>query len=282
MTSTTSSTDRPPPSNGVVPSRDGTPISFTVTGAGPCVVLVEPVGHFRDVSAFDGVAELLADRFSVITYDRRGRGASTTMASPYSPQREVEDLAAIIDVAAGGSAFVYGYSSGALVALHAAAAAVAIDGLAVLEPPLHDQDAMLPDPLTSRLVELVAAGRHDDVVLEFHESIGVPSEFIDQMRITPQWAAMVGIAPTFVHDCIISDATITDVLAAVHVPTLVLDSEASTDDLTGSAAQVAARLPNTTHRSLPGEWHTVDDDILAAALLDHFTPTVDTNTGEVT
>ncbi len=151
MTSPTSNTDDRRSINGVVPSQDGTPIGFTRTGAGPCLVLVEPVGHFRDFSAFDGLEALLVDCFSVIVYDRRGRGASTPMASRYSPQREVEDLAAIISAEAGGSAFVYGYSSGALVALHAAAAEIAIDRLAALDPPAHDQDADRPDPLTARL-----------------------------------------------------------------------------------------------------------------------------------
>ncbi len=255
---------------GSVFSADGTAIGFAIEGAGPLLVLVEPVGHFREFSAFDALVPLLAAHFLVVTYDRRGRGSSAD-AAPYSPQCEVEDLAAII-AEFGDSAFVYGYSSGALLALHAAAAGIGIERLVVLEPPLHEPCVERPDPLTTRLEGLLVAERNAEVVAAFHESIGVPEEFIDQMRATSHWEAMVTIAPTFVYDCIISDVTTLEVLAAVAIPTLVLDSDGSTDDLTGSAAQAAARLPNATNRSLPGEWHTVADDILAAAILDHLDP----------
>lgn len=256
-------------------SRDGTVIEFSQQGHGPVVVLVEPVGHFRQCSAFGGLAALLASHFSVVTYDRRGRGNSTDTA-PYSPQREVEDLSAVI-AGTGGSAFVYGFSSGALLALHSATAGAPIERLAVLEPPVRDFDAPRPDPLTARLADLIASGCQGDVVTAFHESIGVPPEFIDQMRTTPHWEAMVAIAPTFVYDCRISDATTPEVLAAVTVPTLVMNSEGSTEDLTGSAAQVSALLPNATHRSLPGQWHTVDDQLLATALIDFFDPSPSTH-----
>ena len=103
-----------------VTSRDGTRIAFERAGSGPVVILIDAAGHFRANSALDGLGGLLAAEFTVVRYDRRGRGDSDD-TPPYTPAREVEDLAALID-ATGGSAALYGYSSGCLVALHASAA----------------------------------------------------------------------------------------------------------------------------------------------------------------
>jgi pimeloyl-ACP methyl ester carboxylesterase len=251
-----------------VRSADGTRIAFDRLGDGPPVILVEAAGHYRDFSSFSGLAPLLSREFTVYTYDRRGRGESTD-TPPYAPEREVEDVAALI-AEAGGSAHLYGYSSGALLALHAAASGLPISRLALLEPPLRDDDADGPDPLTGELAELVAAGRNGDAVGRFHEAIGVPAEVIAEMRSTPEWAKMESVAHTLVYDCVISDATTSTLLRSVDVPTLVLDSQGSSDNLTGWAASVAAQLPHGSHRSLAGEWHGVTDEILAPALADFF------------
>jgi hypothetical protein len=251
-----------------VTSADGTSIVFDQTGDGEPLVLVDPALHWRDNSAFDGLVPLLSPHFCVHRYDRRGRGNSSDTL-PYAPDREVDDLAAII-AHAGGAAFVYGFSSGALLALRAAALGIPITRLAVLEPPLPDELSDQPDPLTGELAELIAAGGNADAVEHFNRSIGVPAEYIDEMRDTPQWAKLEAVAHTLVYDCKIADATTADLLRAVTVRTLVIDSEGSTDNLTGWAATVAARLPNATHISLPGEWHSVADDVLATELVKFF------------
>jgi pimeloyl-ACP methyl ester carboxylesterase len=249
-----------------VRSADGTRIAFERSGDGPPLILVEAALHYRDFSSFGGLVPLLGRDFTVLTYDRRGRGASSD-TPPYAPDREVEDLEALI-AAAGGSACLYGYSSGALLALRAAARGLPITRMALLEPPLQEEGAASPDPLTAELGELVAAGRDGDAVERFHRSIGVPPEFLAGMRQTPEWARMESVALTLVYDCMISDATSPALLRSVAVPTLVLDSEGSTDDLTGSAARVAAQLPRARHRSLAGEWHTVADEVLAPLLIE--------------
>lgn len=251
-----------------VRSADGTPIAFDRTGSGEPLILVEPAGHYRGLSAFDELRPRLVDRFSVYSYDRRGRGDSGD-AAEYSPSREMEDLAAILS-AAGRPAFVYGYSSGALLALHAAAQGLPIAKLALLEPPLQEPGST-PDPLTEQLAGLVAQGRFSDAVEHFHLSIGVPNEYVAQMRGTESFARMTAIARTLVYDCRLSEATSAALLASVRVPTLVLDSQGSTDDLTGWAASVARQLPCATHRSLPGQWHNVDSELLAATLMECFT-----------
>jgi pimeloyl-ACP methyl ester carboxylesterase len=251
-------------------SRDGTPIAFERTGRGPALILIEPAGRYRALSAFDDLTPLLTADFTVCRYDRRGRGESGD-ALPYAPDREVEDLSALID-AVGGEAFAYGYSSGALLAVHAAARGVRLDGLVLMEPPLQDGADEGPDPLTEELDDLVRNGRHEEAVTRFHAAIGVPDEMIDGMRGTDRWARMVGVAPTLVYDCRLSDAMRRDVLAAVGVPTLVLDSEGSSDDLTGSAATAAELIPGARHRSLPGEWHVVAPDLIAREIKAHLAP----------
>jgi len=245
----------------VTKSRDGTPIALECTGSGPALILIEPAGHYRALSAFDDLVPLLTPDFTVCRYDRRGRGESGDTL-PYSPDLEVEDLMALVD-ALGGQAFAYGYSSGALLALHAAAHGVPVAGLALMEPPLQHGAQEGPDPLTEGLANLVRAGRHEDAVAHFHAAIGVPDDMIEGMHGTERWERMVGIAPTLVYDCRLSDAMRPDVLAAVSMPTLVLDSEGSSDDLTGSAATAARLIPGARHKSLPGEWHVVAPDLIA-------------------
>jgi pimeloyl-ACP methyl ester carboxylesterase len=249
---------------GKVTSSDGTSIAFERTGAGPALVAVDAAGSYSGFRPLPPPVELLAAHFTVYVYDRRGRGASGDTL-PYAVQREVDDLAALI-AEAGGSAFVYAFSSGGLLALHAAASGLAIPKLALLEPPIEPRQTATGEPaFTAELAELVAAGRRRDAVEFFNRGIGVPDEIMEQTT-PPVWAALEAIAHTFVYDCMISDATSFELVRSVTAPTLVLNSQGSSDDLTGMGAAVAEALPNGTHRSLAGEWHGVPDDILAPVL----------------
>ncbi|MEV0900452.1 alpha/beta fold hydrolase [Actinoplanes sp. NPDC049802] len=240
-----------------VTSRDGTRIAYELTGSGPVLVLIDAAGHFRANSGLGELAGLLAGDFTVLRYDRRGRGESGDTA-PYAPAREVEDLAALID-ATGGSAALYGYSSGGLLALHAAAGALPVPGMVLLEPPVADEPG--PKEFTARLRELGGAE-----AVEFFLGGIVPGEVLAGMRGTPHWDAMVSVAPTLAYDCELSEATDAGLLGRVTTPVLVLDSAGSSGDLTGMAASAAALLPNATHRSLPGEWHGVPAPVLAPVL----------------
>jgi pimeloyl-ACP methyl ester carboxylesterase len=245
-----------------VRSADGTRIGMTCTGDGPPLVLVEPAVHHRAFSAFDGLVPLLRSEFMVVTYDRRGRGESGDTA-PYAVEREVEDLAAIIREA-GGPAYVHGFSSGALLAIQAVAHHLPIRRLTLLEPPIDD-DTEAQAAFTSQLRTRLEQDGNEAGLAFFLESI-MPPPMVNGMRAGPEWKAMTAVARTLVHDCVLSEATGTATLVAVDVPTLVLDSQGSTDDLTGMAATVARHLPNARYQSLPGGWHGVDDDELASAL----------------
>ncbi len=251
-------------------SADGTPIAFQTSGDGPAVILIEAAGHYRGLSSFEDVAPQLAQHLTVVEYDRRGRGESGDTA-PYGVAREVEDLAALIDHV-GGSAFVYGFSSGALLALHAAAAGLPIPRLAVLEPPLRDDGGSGTSEFTAQLAALADSGSPADLVTYFNEGIGVPPEVLDQMRGTAAWAAMESVAATLVYDGVVGDESTPALLAGVTQPTLVLDSLGSSDDLTGMAATVARGLLDGLHVSLPGAWHGPEPAALTHALLDFFRP----------
>jgi pimeloyl-ACP methyl ester carboxylesterase len=250
-----------------VRSADGTAIVFERSGTGPPLVLVDAAGHFRGFSSFRGLIDLLVGDFTVVHYDRRGRGDSGD-TPPYAVEREVEDLAALIEDV-GGAACLYGFSSGGLVALQAAARGLAVPAMVLLEPPIGtSEDRPAQAAFTAELDALVSAGRRDAAVEHFMVGIGVPPGVVEQVRGSPAWTAMASVAHTLVYDSRVSEATTTELLAAVTVPTLVLDSQGSSDDLTGMAASVAAQLPAGSHRSLPGSWHGVADEDLAPVLVE--------------
>jgi pimeloyl-ACP methyl ester carboxylesterase len=253
-----------------VTSADGTMIAYERTGHGPALILIDAAGHYRGFTSFAGLIDLLTSTFTVYHYDRRGRGRSTD-TQPYAVGREVDDLAALI-AEAGGSAYVYAFSSGGLLALHAASAGLPIPRMALLEPPIErDEDRSAQRLFTTELTNLLATGPPARAVEFYLTGIGVPDEIVASIRGSASWSAMESVAPTLVYDSLISEATSFDLLASVTVPTLVLDSEGSSDDLIGMAATVAGGLPSGFHRSLAGEWHGVSDQVLAPALIEFFT-----------
>lgn len=259
-----------PPTDLTVRSNDGTVIAYESTGEGPPLILIDAAAHYRTFSSFDGLVGLLAGDFTVIRYDRRGRGQSGDAAS-FVVQREVDDLAALI-AAVGGSAYVYAFSSGGLLAVHAAVHGLSIPKMALLEPPIApDDDRAEQRAFTRGLSDLVSAGDHEGAVNYYLTGIGVPDEILEGMRGTHAWSAMVDVAPSLVYDSMISEATTFDLLTSVQVRTLILDSEGSGDDLSGMAATVANGIPGAEHRSLAGEWHGVADEVLAPVLTEFFT-----------
>ncbi|MFB9882278.1 alpha/beta fold hydrolase [Planobispora siamensis] len=239
-------------------------------GTGPTLVLVDAAGGFRGFGPMGSLAQHLADRFTVVTYDRRGRGESGD-TPPYAVEREVEDLAAVIE-ANGGRAFVHGFSSGAVLALLGAAAGLPIPMLSLLEPPIVLDRSQQDDQgdLAAEIDELVAAGRRAEAVEHFHRSIGVPEEITAGLRQASFFPMLEGIAHTLAYDSRITPAVSRDTLRSVTVPALVVNSEASDDRLRGWAEEVAAALPQGRHLALKGDWHGVPDEVLAPALADFF------------
>jgi pimeloyl-ACP methyl ester carboxylesterase len=204
---------------GTVTSKDGTRITFDQSGEGPAMILV--VGAFNDRATGAPLAGSLERRFTVYNYDRRGRGESGDTA-PYAIEREIEDLDALI-AQAGGSACVFGYSSGAILALRAAAHGLAISQLALYDPPPTGARA---GQIAPQLTELIDAGRRGDVVELFQTgAVGIPAAVVAQMRNAPFRPALEKMAHTLVYKSMILGALPAGLITSVRIPTLVIDGE---------------------------------------------------------
>jgi alpha-beta hydrolase superfamily lysophospholipase len=249
-----------------VHSADGTEIAFDRLGEGPPVILVSGASTSRTVHA--SLAELLAVDFTVFNYDRRGRGDSGDTA-PYAVEREIDDIGAVM-TAAGGSAGLFGNSSGAVLALRATAAGLPVTRLALWEPPfMVDPDAPRRQrEYLTRLDELINAGRRGDAMALFMTTVGLPREQIEGMRRSPIWPDLEAVAPTLVYDAkVMGDSTLpADLGAAVRVPTLILTGGDSGRWADNAARAVTARLPAALHDVLAGQTHAVAWDVLAAPL----------------
>jgi pimeloyl-ACP methyl ester carboxylesterase len=164
-----------------VTSADGIVIAYERTGQGPALILIDAAGHYRGFTSLAGLIDLLAGTFTVYHYDRRGRGHSTD-TQPYAVGREVDDLAALI-AEAGGFAYVYAFSYGGLLALHAAMAGLPIPRMALLEPPIELNEDRSAQRLFSRELSNLLAARQPDRATEFYlTGIGVPDEIVVSMR----------------------------------------------------------------------------------------------------
>jgi len=258
-----------------VRSKDGTAIACDQSGDGPAIILVG--GAMSTRSASGPLAALLAPRFTVFAYDRRGRGDSGDTA-PYAVEREVDDLAALIGEA-GGSAFVFGHSSGAALALEAAARGLAITKLALYEPPfiVDDSRPPLPGDYVTQLTELIAAGRRGDAVAFFMTTgVGLPVEAVAQMRHDPMWPALEDVAHTLPYDgTIMGDTMRGNPLplkrwASVTVPTLVMDGGESPAWQRTAVQALVDVLPHAQRRTLEGQTHGVAPDALAPVLEEFF------------
>ena len=248
-------------------SADGTAIAFDRFGEGPPIIMV--VGAFNTRSTTEPLARALEQDFSVLNYDRRGRGDSGD-TTPYSIDREIEDLDALV-AAAGGAASVFGYSSGAVLALRAAARGLAITKLALYEPPFRADDSYpaLRGDLAERLAELVAAGRRGDAVELYQtEAVQIPPEVVAQLRHAPFRPGLEALAHTLVYDAtIIGDLSLpTELLASIATPTLVISGEQSSPVMRAAARAVAETLPNGRLCTLPGQGHDIRPEATAPVL----------------
>jgi pimeloyl-ACP methyl ester carboxylesterase len=247
-----------------VRSTDGTSIAFDRSGSGPALVIV--VGAFCDRQSKKSLAAGLAARHQVYEYDRRGRGDSAD-SGPWTIQREVEDLAAVI-AAAGGSAFVFGDSSGAALALEAAAAGLPIRAVAAYETPY------VPGPsqqIADELDELLATGNPDRAAERFL-GLFTPHQVIEQMKASPYWAHMVAFAPTLPREVrLCNDGTVpVERLAAITAPVLALAGGASPEPMRAAAAKIAAAVHRGQSTELEQAGHGVPDEVLMPVLNDFF------------
>ena len=263
-------------------SKDGTPIAFDQSGQGPALIVVAGATATRLAAA--SLAAALAPHFTVFAYDRRGRGESGDTA-PYAVEREVEDIEALI-TEAGGSAFVLGHSSGAVLALEAACLLpTKIIKLALYEPPfiVDHSRSPVPEEYAQHLIELNSLGRRGEAIIYFMtEAVGAPAEMVAQMQQSPMWPGLEAVSPTIAYDALIMGDTMRgnplprDKWASVTMPTLVMDGtvffgrEEGHAFLEHGANELANILPHAQRRTLEGQDHGVADDVLAPVLQEFF------------
>jgi pimeloyl-ACP methyl ester carboxylesterase len=259
-----------------VRSHDGTAIAFDRAGDGQPVILVDGALCHRTFGPSAPLAALLAKDFTVFTYDRRGRGDSGNSAE-YSAEREIEDIDALV-AQAGGSAFLYGHSSGAALALEAANHGVPVKRLALYEAPfvVDGTKPPMPNDYLPRLEASVAANRPGDAVKMFMKLVGVPAPFVFMMRLMPSWSKLVAVAPTLPYDIgLVAEYHKGKPLPAgrwtgVKVPTLVADGGKSPAWMRNGMKALASVLPNATYRTVEGQTHMLSAKAIAPVLTDFF------------
>jgi hypothetical protein len=254
-------------------SADGTEIAYEIVGSGPPVVLVDGAMCFRDSGPMRPIAAALSDRLAIGLYDRRGRGASGDTA-PFSVNREIEDVAAVIE-ALGGAAGVFGISSGGALALHAAAALgpATVTAVGVYEVPF------VPEPMragaagyTRGLAAALAADDRESALRLFFGRVGVPDEAIEGMSRSPFWPASLAIAPTLAYD----DAAMADsaipagLVRGLRIPVLGLAGEASPDFLRYGARGVAEAAAYGRFELVAGQTHAIEADAVTPHLTRFF------------
>ena len=261
-----------------VVSSDGTTIAFDRSGEGPAVILVAGAIQHRAIDpSFTQLASLLSGRFTVFTYDRRGRGESGD-TPPYAVEREIDDIAALIDEG-GGTASLFGMSSGAVLALGAAVRGLGVARLALYEPPfiVDDSRPPLPKDYVDRLTEMAESGRRGDAVEYFMTTgVGMPAEAVAPMRGAPFWPALEGVAHTLAYDGAIMSETMSGLplpperWTSVTVPTLAMDGGDSPPYQRNSVQALVDILPDARRRTLEGQTHEADPSVLAPVLEEFF------------
>lgn len=267
-----------------VTSKDGSRIAYDRYGAGPVVILVGGALGYRKFKKMEELARLLAERCTVINYDRRGRGDSTEV-KPFALEREIEDIQALIE-AEGGSASLWGWSSGGALALRAAATGIGVERLSVYEVPfMVTREAKRPTAdYGERLDQLVATGDRGGAVKHFmRNAIGIPAPFVALMQLLPMWKGLKAVAHTLPYDwAALGKHTMygaqlsKDEWTSVTMPTLVVYGAKSPAPLQEGSRALAEVLPNATLRELEGVSHNLKMNVLAPVLAEFLTGETDT------
>ncbi|SDS20802.1 alpha/beta fold hydrolase [Jiangella sp. DSM 45060] len=259
-----------------VTSKDGTTIAFDTYGEGRTLIMIDGATGYPAINPLNAeTGTLLADGFRTVAYDRRGRGNSTDTA-PYAIEREIEDLAALVDAAGGGPAVLFGWSSGGVLALDAAASGlVPVSHVVTFEPPFVVDDVRppLPSDYVEQLDAANAEGRPGDAVALFMTAAaGMPPEAVEGMRHSDFWPVMLGIAPTIAYDGRIMGTTMSgnplpvDRWASIDVPVLVMHGIDTWPALIPGPRALAELLPTATLQPVPGENHATTPEVLAPAM----------------
>jgi pimeloyl-ACP methyl ester carboxylesterase len=254
-------------------SKDGTTIAFDRLGEGPVIILIDGALCYRGFGPSGPLAARLARDFTVYTYDRRGRGESSDTL-PYAVEREIEDIEALIEEA-GDPVYLYGISSGAVLALKAAAklGTAKVPKLALYQAPLEFGDKAKQDfaQYTKQMDELLGANKRGDAVAFFLADM-IPPEIVEGMRHSPEWPLMEALAPTLAYDnAVMGDGALpAEAAKAATMPALVLDGSESPAFFHEAAETLAKAMPHAERKTLEGQTHMVSPEALAPVLEEFF------------
>lgn len=261
-----------------ITSKDGTKIAYEKTGQGPAIILVDGALCHRGFGPMRPLAKLLSADFSVLAYDRRGRGESGD-TQPFALEREIEDIEALISEA-GGSAFVYGASSGGALGIHAAAQLPSIKKFAMYEAPFNDDPDAVKNfkDYAKKLNELLAQGQQGEAVKLFMAFVGTPKGMIDNMAQSPMSVALEAVAPTLAYDAAaMGDGSVpVELITTITIPMLAM---AGTIAMTGgpgpafmrdTAQAITKAAPHGTYQVLEGQTHDVNPEAIAPILAAFF------------
>jgi pimeloyl-ACP methyl ester carboxylesterase len=250
-----------------VTSTDGTTIAYERSGHGPAVVVC--TGAFNDRLSSAPLAEFLGDRYTVYRFDRRGRGDSGD-TPPWSVQREVEDLSAVI-AATGETPFLYGHSSGGALALEAAAAGVALRRLAVYEPP-YVPGAGTALETAEQMAAFCEEGRPEEAARLFLRNTGMPEEKIAEVEQAPWWPRLLGLAPQLPYDVRLGNQgeIPVDRIAAIECPLLAMAGSLSPDWAVTGAGEIACAAAEGEAKIIEGQNHAIDQKVTSEFLADFF------------
>lgn len=253
-------------------SKDGTTIAYEKTGTGPSILLVNGALAHRTLYGESDLASMLAKKFTVLFYDRRGRGESTD-TKPYAVEREVEDIEALVDEA-GGSVYLYGSSGGAALALLAAEklGPEKIKKLALCEPPYGSNTKQEFAKEKNKINKLVLDGKPGDAVTFFMERRGIPPDKMEGLKKSSEWNGLVRIGHTLVYDFeVLGAGTVpVDVARNIAIPTVVMYGEKSFDFMAATADTVSRIIPGAVRKTLKGETHNPSPKSVAEVLQEFF------------
>ena len=244
---------------GTVSSKDGARIAYRITGSGPTIVIVAGALGFMDFPYLRDFAAEFAKNFRVVMYDRRGRGGSSD-APPYSVEKEIDDLEAVVR-AAGDSPIVLGTSSGAALALEAAARGVPMRALVAFEPPYMTGEHRRASHARyeSDVRGFVSRGDRDGAVRLFMRTVGLPGIVVAIMRLLPFWKKLLPVAHTLPYDAEIMNKFELPAarLRTIRVPTLVVGGGKSPASLKAAVSAVGEVVPGARVVEIPKQSHAI-------------------------
>lgn len=250
-------------------SKDGTVLAYDVYGSGPALIYITGASCFRSFMPVVQDAKAFAKEFTVYNYDRRGRGDSGNTL-PWTVEREVEDIEAMID-AAGGKAYLYGHSSGAVLAFEAALrSGDKVQKMVMYDASyVHDETEKAQYQLLSRTIhKLLDTGKNAAAMRTFLQGIGMPRVFVSLLPLFPGWRTMKALAPTLAYDiALTSDLPPVERATEVTVPTQIIVGQRSPTGLHAVAYQLRRAIPNAAFAELPGQDHMVGAKALLPRLV---------------